>query len=80
MTEKTEDRTVAHIDAALEAGEPLGVDVGELLADIGIMLQAAGRILHLQRHPFVERQDAAEHVEVLLHSVGSVLFSLSEDS
>jgi hypothetical protein len=75
----TDDETIQHIDETLEAGEPRpGIDVGGLLNDLGTVLCATGRILHLQSHDFVEVKDVQPHVEMLLTATGQILFELGE--
>jgi hypothetical protein len=65
---------------ALATGEPPpGIDVGDLLYDIGTLLSATGTVLHLSSHDFVETKDVRPHVEMVLSTTGYILRELSEE-
>jgi hypothetical protein len=75
-----EDETVQHIDEALQRGEPAPADMPQLLSDVGTLLIAAGNIVHLRGHAFVERSDVRVDVEMLFRAMGDILVQLGDDS
>lgn len=78
MPNDEDDAVVRHIDETLEAGEPPpGIDIGTLIGDIATVLAAAGHILHLQGHDFVEAKDVRPHVEMLLTATGQILYEFN---
>jgi hypothetical protein len=73
------DETVQLIDDTLAAGEQLPddlVDMDFLVDDFGTVLSAAGAVLHLLDHEFVDRKQVRQHASMMLRSMGSILFQL----
>jgi hypothetical protein len=80
MSDLNNDQTVKHIDAALAAGEPMGLNVDRLVDDVSTVLMATGNLVHLKSHDFVEAEEVQPHVEMLLSSIGGILFQLAIES
>jgi hypothetical protein len=52
---------------------PPGLDVDDLVDDLGTLLIAAGNVLHLATHEFVETKEMQSHVDIMLSTVGRIL-------